>query len=137
MDEGFPAFLDQCYQNLHFSVCAHQRGPEGDRLGKMYSVYTNKDCVAIPARKLSAHIRLGLSQAETEFKAAVDAAILFLGCRLDSPLQSYPHFIITVQDYAAQGIHLQRMMTSHCCSIKSSFFSLFKSPNCKAEVKLL
>lgn len=72
-------FRSVSYHHLHFSVCAHQTGPAGgDRLGKMYSIYTNKDCLASSARKLSASIQLGLSQADTELKAAVDAAILSL-----------------------------------------------------------
>lgn len=65
-----------------------------DRLERMCSIYTNKDCLAISARTLSANIQLGLSQAE--LKAAVDAAILFVCYKSASPLQSEPHFTITI-----------------------------------------
>lgn len=57
----------------------------------MYSIYTNKDCLAFSARKLA----LGLSQADTELKAAVDAAILSVGLR--SPA-----------DYATEGIYFSQ-----------------------------
>lgn len=90
----FLYFRSVSYQCLHFPDCAHQRGSARDRLGKMYSIYTNKDCLAFSARKLSASIQLGLSQADTGLKAAEDAAILSVSCR--SPLQSYPQFIVTV-----------------------------------------
>lgn len=55
-DEEFPSFL----RSVSCLVCAHQKGPAGNRLGKMYSIYTNKDCLTISARKLSARIQLGL-----------------------------------------------------------------------------
>lgn len=65
-------FRSESYHHLHFSVCAHQRGPAGDRLGK----YLHK-------QRLSRHL---CQEAErqyptqsvtcwTELKAAVDDAV--------------------------------------------------------------
>lgn len=61
-------FTSASHKGLYLTACGRQKGPAGDRLGKMERIYTNKDCFTISARKLSVSIQFDPSQAEIGWK---------------------------------------------------------------------